>query len=422
MKKNSTPLGDIIRSVKVNVGLVIGLAVILVIAAYIYIPTVKQELGAKPSEAFDAFDLGGSLPGDSGIPIPGGDPVPWNWPPAGPDDPWGPEGEETQLTLPISGWPKIHNNKVAFTAGTDPDMYYMDVYVWDLVTESYTIVCTGHWHKSFLGIYDNQVIWLDKRGNHTNNLYMYDLITQTETQVSDNLYIPSVIQELNSNPAIYGNKIAWRKRVYDKISPENNHQLIMLYTIDTGATEVVATIEGMSDYDIDSGLDIYENIIVWSATDKESGLNHIYMYNIDNPGEPPEQLTFSTTGSQRTPAIYGSYIVWEDLTPLFRGIHFYNLETGEENNIGQDYTVINKRPAIYRDVIVWDARTGCASQPDIYMHRISDPLGTNYQITTNEAAQIRPDVFANKIVWMDYRDGDSSTFTNPDIYMFEWTN
>jgi len=71
MNKKSAPLGDIVRSIKTNTGLVIGLAVILVIAAYVYIPTVKQELGAKPSEAFDAGEYSGDL--DTGIPIPWSD-------------------------------------------------------------------------------------------------------------------------------------------------------------------------------------------------------------------------------------------------------------------------------------------------------------------------------------------------------------
>ncbi|MFH1088447.1 MAG: hypothetical protein V1719_01235, partial [Patescibacteria group bacterium] len=68
----STSLKEIFNGIKINTGLVIGLAVILVIAAYVYIPTIQQELGAKPSEAFDAEVYpGGGL--GTGIPIPWND-------------------------------------------------------------------------------------------------------------------------------------------------------------------------------------------------------------------------------------------------------------------------------------------------------------------------------------------------------------
>jgi len=79
MKKQSTSLIDIVRSIKINTTLVLTLAVILIVAAFIYIPTVQQELGAKPSEA-GGITFGGD-PSDSGTPDIGGpieDAVPWD--------------------------------------------------------------------------------------------------------------------------------------------------------------------------------------------------------------------------------------------------------------------------------------------------------------------------------------------------------
>ncbi len=74
-------------------------------------------------------------------------------------------------------------------------------------------------------------------------------------------------------------------------------------------------------------------------------------------------------------------------------------------------------PDIYGNRIVWeDYRNGenyydFTGNPDIYMYDISTSKET--QITTNDSAQWSPVIYGNMIVWQDYRNG------NWDIYIFD---
>ena len=64
-------------------------------------------------------------------------------------------------------------------------------------------------------------------------------------------------------------------------------------------------------------------------------------------------------------------------------------------------------PDIYGDRIVWtDYRNGLT---DIYMKDLS--TGVETRITTNTADQKNPVIYGDRIVWEDYRNG------LPDIYM-----
>ncbi|MCC4770065.1 PKD domain-containing protein [Methanosarcina sp. DH2] len=65
-------------------------------------------------------------------------------------------------------------------------------------------------------------------------------------------------------------------------------------------------------------------------------------------------------------------------------------------------------PDIYEDRIVWiDWRNGNA---DIYMYDLF--ISTETQITNDEADQLNPDIYGDRIVWQDSRNGKS------DLYMF----
>ncbi|RPJ64694.1 MAG: cell surface protein, partial [Alphaproteobacteria bacterium] len=87
-------------------------------------------------------------------------------------------------------------------------------------------------------------------------------------------------------------------------------------------------------------------------------------------------------------------------------------EEGTETQI----TTNNSRqsnPDIYEDRIVWtDWRNGDGySSSDIYMYDLSTSSET--QITTNNSNQGYPDIYGDTIVWVDERNG------NLDIYMYD---
>ena len=79
-------------------------------------------------------------------------------------------------------------------------------------------------------------------------------------------------------------------------------------------------------------------------------------------------------------------------------------------------------PAIYADIVVWtDWRNAATSSDellvwnaDIYMYNTS--LEEEVQITTNESLQIGPAIYEDRIVWTDLRNG------NADIYMYNVTS
>ncbi len=167
---------------------------------------------------------------------------------------------------------------------------------------------------------------------------------------------------------------------------------------------------------------IYGDRIVWD--DDRNGNWDIYMYNTSTRNET--QIT-SNASDQTCPDIYGNIIAWEDYRNGDRDknsdIYLYNLSTHKETQITAN-EALQEKPSIYRDRVVWmDSRNGgirtgyeeFAGNWDIYMYTFSTAQET--QLSTNEFAQLYPDIYEDKIVWADYRN-DSWPLTKPEIYMY----
>lgn len=148
------------------------------------------------------------------------------------------------------------------------------------------------------------------------------------------------------------------------------------------------------------------------------------MYNTSTRNET--QIT-SNASDQTCPVIYGNIIAWEDYRNGDRDknsdIYLYNLSTHKETQITAN-EALQEKPSIYRDRVVWmDSRNGgirtgyeeLAGNWDIYMYTFSTAQET--QISTNEFAQLYPDIYEDKIVWADYRN-DSWPLNKPEIYMY----
>ncbi|MDD3317020.1 MAG: hypothetical protein PHH67_01025 [Methanosarcina sp.] len=93
----------------------------------------------------------------------------------------------------------------------------------------------------------------------------------------------------------------------------------------------------------------------------------------------------------------------------------YDLSTSKEIQIttNESWQVW---PDIYEDRIVWEDERNGISSPDIYMYNLSTSEET--QITTNESLQFNPAIYGDKIIWQDFRenrDGDGET----DIYVYD---
>ncbi len=86
----------------------------------------------------------------------------------------------------------------------------------------------------------------------------------------------------------------------------------------------------------------------------------------------------------------------------------YNLSNYEGTQITTNKS-IQYKPDLYSDRIVWnDNRNG---NWDIYMYNLSTHWET--QITTNKSDQISPAIYSDRVVWAD----DHNSYGSWDIYM-----
>lgn len=323
--------------------------------------------------------------------------------------PWQPEGQKSQIIPPSAHSAKIHNNKVVYIKevqiSENPDLFDRDVYVNDLKNKLTIPIATHDKQKAWPDIYDNIVVWSDSRNEsgscQSSDIYMYNLLTHEEKNITNNSYCGMASQM----PAIYGNIIVWR----DFTWPDS----IKMYNIQTDETSVIApAINGIARmYPAIEG-----KIVVWTNKDYLSGgyeSGEIYMYNIETG--VGSIVSPQVNSRQTLPAIYGNWIVWQENRNSVGRIYLYDLSLNKEFQISLDYHGNAQRPAIYRGLIVWD------NLDDVWIHKISDPIGINYNISGNEYPpklwHFRADVFANKIIWEQtgYTEGHA-------IHLYELMN
>uniref|UniRef100_UPI0006CF517C PKD domain-containing protein n=1 Tax=Methanosarcina barkeri TaxID=2208 RepID=UPI0006CF517C len=249
-------------------------------------------------------------------------------------------------------------------------------------------------------IYGDKIVWMDWRSGL--DIYTYNLSTFKETQVM------SYLDSTKGDPHIYRDKVVY----IDMRSGRN----IYMYDLST-SKETRITTNNSDQY----GPDIYGDKIVWE--DYRNGNCDIYMYNLSTSTET--QITNNKSSQQ--PAIYGDRIVWQDTRNgeswdkhgnliSYWNIYMYNLSTYTETQITT--SGLAQHPDIYGDRIVWmDKRNG---NWDIYMYDLSTSKET--QITNNELIQRYPSIFGNRIVWESYHEDNEAEVIEPDnynIYMFD---
>lgn len=305
------------------------------------------------------------------------------------------KGNETQITANESyQWlPDIYENTIVWE---DWRNYSMNIYMYDLITSTETPITTSG--SAFdPAIYGDRIVWQDYRNG--SDIYLYNLTTSTETQVTTD-------EPDQDSPDIYGDIIVWRDdrndAYYDLInnlSPSTDSDVryliqtydIYMYNLST-SMETQITTSGSA-----YSPAIYADRIVWA--DKRNGNWDIYLYNISTCRET--RIT-TNESDQLYPSIYGDKIVWTDFRNVNYDIYMYDLSTSTETQVttsGYQWA-----PDVYDGRIVWEANS------DIYMYDIS--TSTETLITTNESYQQEPAIYGDRIAWQDTRNG------NYDIYMF----
>jgi len=116
-----------------------------------------------------------------------------------------------------------------------------------------------------------------------------------------------------------------------------------------------------------------------------------------------------------SPAIYGDKIVWVENSPYSdSSIYLYDLSSNKGKQISTSSSAGS--PAIYGDKVIWLDRSNFTrkviSVDDRYMYSGNSHIhvydissGEETQITTSESIKGPPEIYEDKIVWSDYRNG-----------------
>jgi len=255
---------------------------------------------------------------------------------------------DIQLDSFHGSWPAIYGDKIVwrdYQICGNKENYNLSVY--DISTAEKFQITKNVSEHSIPAIYEDKIVWHNSQ-NGVSDIYMYNLSTSTECQVTFNreaLY-----------PAIYADRIVWTEY-------HNGNSNIYMYNLSTSKETQITNSEFRQ---LDP--DIYGDNIVWAGDriGERYSLNpDIYMYNIST--SKITQITYSESAS--SPAIHKDKIVWKDgrnNKGISSNIYLYNISTQEEFQVTKDESG-QMWPAIYDDRIVWkDNRNADGGHSDIY--------------------------------------------------------
>ena len=235
----------------------------------------------------------------------------------------------------------------------------------------------------------DKIVYLKNFNPNYYDVYLYDLSTDTETQITDTL-------TFKGSPIISNNKIVWAEE-------RNYNWDIYLYNLSTNTERQITT---------DPGIQICASIsgdkIVWEdyRNDDGSWANpDIYLYDLSTNTE--RQIT-TDPSEQRRPRVFGDKIVWDDLRNGFYAIYLYDLSTNTERQV-----TANPQNQYYADIsndkIVWmDDRNLYDSNSDVYLYDLSTNI--ERQVTADPGVQYYPRISGNKIVWVNQSPGDDNIY------------
>ncbi|MBU0598143.1 hypothetical protein KKF61_04060 [Patescibacteria group bacterium] len=280
-------------------------------------------------------------------------------------------------------------------------------------------ITTNPSYQEFPDISNNRIVYHDRRNTTLDeenlDIYLYDLNTNTESPVVTN----NAGQWI---PAIYGNTIVWEDyRINNDIE---------IYRREWPGSESRVT----SNTAIQWNIAVAKDYIVWE--DIRTGSQEIFYCNKNGSGcsasAPKVQVTNTPGRNALLPAVDGTRIVWmqrnynNDL-PWLNTYGIYTCDISLNGQAGgclvgdQKLKVIEDthyrgEPAVYGDTIVWmDTIDG---NQQIYMCGFSlngqkgGCLETDQKIRVSDttSAKYYPEIWANYIIWLDFRDSNSSVY------------
>ena len=205
------------------------------------------------------------------------------------------------------------------------DVPHYDIFMYDLLTGIEIPICIAPGNQTWPRISGNRIVWIDKRSDKA-GVFMYDLDSETETRITDELfhYMPGI--DIDGDRIVYwSNDVSIKAQVY-------------MFYISTGVeTLIFADPEKHFDDPMISG----ENIICSSG----SGIpQNIYISNLSTGNIT--QITYDGNNHRRY-AISGNYIaIAEAPYPTENwSIYLYNITTGNRieiaSNLGWGFSRID---------------------------------------------------------------------------------
>lgn len=419
---------------------------------------------------------------------------------------------ETKIAA-VHSYPAIYDKKVVWSQANSNNGY--DIYRYDISTNQTSIITTTNSYVPKLDIYENVVVWTESykiymydmashkttqvtntghaydpaiygdrivytlSESHSSDIYMYEISTSRTTRIttSTRAFSPSIYKDKIVYADLRNPETAPDVRdiyLYDLSSTVKNPPVAeFTANITSGTTPLVVLFTDTSTGGVptswhwDTGDGIYSkhamnathtftkpgsytvSLTVGNAVGNSTATKPNYIVATD-PNAPVANFNSSVTEGYAPLTVQFNDIsqnamsrVWDfdgdgkadstDVSPVYTyttpGTYTVNLtvrnaygttsKTGTitvltENgpNIGAETRIttseLASHPDIYDNRIVWqDWRNG---NYDIYMYDLSTSKET--RITTNESNQIYPAIYGDRIVWQDDRNGQY------DIYMY----
>jgi beta propeller repeat protein len=314
-------------------------------------------------------------------------------------------GTETPITTNINGFnhqfPKIFNDQIVWQDSDIQTMNFGIIYLYNITSGIETQVSDNTTYTTHPAIYGNLIAYtdcgIDSTCNSNSMIYLYNITSGTRTQISSG-------SDWQDFPAVYNHRIVWQDSLI-------NTQIYINGTSPSLATQVSAP--GSAQY----SPAIYEDMIVW--WDLRSGNPEIYLYNLTSHLET--QITNNPSGSdQSMPAVYGNRIVWHDNRNGNYEIFINGTAPGDEHSLTpNDLTGIDhQNPAISGKWVVWEQINLTDLNYDIVVNDTSTnqkiPIALDRQeVLVGPSISFSPIQSLYRIVW---EEQDSNGYYN--IYLY----
>jgi beta propeller repeat protein len=279
------------------------------------------------------------------------------------------------------GHPSISGDQIVWQDNRNGNW---DIYLWNNITQTETRITTDPSDQKNPSISGNLIVWEDYRHGVNPEIYLYDLTTHIERQISW-----SGNENYQMEPAVDGTNIVYEDSM-------NGFYNIYLYDLQTQHRHSLNEDSKTQWHPAISGDDV-----VW--IDYTTSI--LYLYSISDGGQPIAVTDGYT--APKAPAVDAGRVVWADyVNGNDAGIFLYDRATGIKKWLTPSPSN-QDNPVISGNTVIWvDDLTGTSNlyQYDLTTHQTT-------RLTSGPSNQYSVSIDGNRVVYVDDRG------MNPHIYM-----